>query len=53
MKATQGVIARLECGRGRLSARTLARFAEATGHRLEIGFEPIKGKGGGRVGKGA
>ena len=26
------------------STRTLQRFAEATGHRLKISFEPVKGK---------
>jgi transcriptional regulator with XRE-family HTH domain len=41
MKTTQSSIARLESGRSRPSTSTLARFAEATGHRLKIGFEPI------------
>ena len=40
MKTTQSTIARLESGRGRPSTRTLHRFAEATGHRLKISFEP-------------
>jgi transcriptional regulator with XRE-family HTH domain len=44
MKTTQSTIARLESGRGRPSTRTLARFAEATGHRLKIGFEPLKAR---------
>lgn len=45
MKTTQSTIARLESGRGRPSTRTLSRFAKATGHRLKISFEPVKGKG--------
>lgn len=44
MKTTQSTIARLESGRGRPSTRTLARFAKATGHRLKISFEPVRGK---------
>lgn len=44
MKTTQSTIARLESGRGKPSTRTLARFAKATGHRLKISFEPVKGK---------
>lgn len=40
MKTTQGVVARLESGRTLPSTRTLKRFAEATGHRLKISFEP-------------
>jgi len=43
MKTTQSTIARLESGRGLPSTRTLGRFAKATGHRLKISFEPIKG----------
>ncbi len=46
MKTTQSAVARLESGRGQPSTRTLARFAKATGHRLKISFEPVKGKGG-------
>ena len=46
MKTTQSAIARLESGRGRPSTRTLERFAKATGHRLKISFEPVRGKGG-------
>ena len=44
MKTTQAAVARLEGGRGLPSTRTLQRFAEATGHRLKIGFEPIRRK---------
>ena len=40
MNTTQAVIARLEAGGRQPSARTLRRFAAATGHRLRIGFEP-------------
>jgi transcriptional regulator with XRE-family HTH domain len=50
MKTTQSTIARLESGRGKPSTRTLSRFAKATGHRLKISFEPLKGKKAGRVG---
>lgn len=45
MKTTQSTVARLESGRSRPSTRTLARFAKATGHRLRISFQPLKGKG--------
>src|SRR5438309_6949592 len=48
MKTTQSTIARLESGRGKPSTRTLDRFAKATGHRLKISFEPVRGS---RVGK--
>ena len=44
MKTTQSTVARLESGRGQPSTRTLTRFAKATGHRLKISFEPVKGK---------
>ena len=44
MKTTQSTVARLESGRGRPSTRTLGRFAKATGHRLKISFERIKGR---------
>jgi ribosome-binding protein aMBF1 (putative translation factor) len=44
MKTTQSTIARLESGRGLPSTRTLDRFAKATGHRLRIDFEPVKGR---------
>jgi ribosome-binding protein aMBF1 (putative translation factor) len=40
MKTTQGAVARLESGRSLPSTRTLKRFADATGHRLKISFEP-------------
>ena len=43
MKTTQSAVARLESGRGKPSTRTLARFAKATGHRLKISFEPVRG----------
>jgi transcriptional regulator with XRE-family HTH domain len=46
MKTTQSTVARLESGRGKPSTRTLARFAKATGHRLKISFEPLRGTGG-------
>ncbi len=45
MKTTQSTIARLESGRVRPSTRTLTRFAKATGHRLRISFEPLRGRG--------
>ena len=44
MKTTQTAIARLEGGRVKPSTRTLERYARATGHKLVIGFEPVKGK---------
>jgi len=44
MKTAQSTIARLESGRGKPSTRTLRSFAEATGHRLKISFEPIRGR---------
>ena len=40
MGTTQAVVARLESGRVNPSARTLARFAAATGHTLRIAFDP-------------
>jgi ribosome-binding protein aMBF1 (putative translation factor) len=40
MKTTQAVVARLESGGSKPSTRTLERFAEATGSRLKITFEP-------------
>jgi transcriptional regulator with XRE-family HTH domain len=43
MRTTQSAIARLESGRGRPSTTTLSRFAKATGHRLKISFEPVRG----------
>lgn len=44
MKTTQSVVARLESGLGMPSTRTLGRFAKATGHRLKISFEPVRGR---------
>lgn len=41
MNTTQATIARLESGRGKPSTRTLERYAEATGTRLKISFEPM------------
>jgi ribosome-binding protein aMBF1 (putative translation factor) len=43
LKTTQSAIARLESGRGRPSTTTLSRFAKATGHKLKISFEPVRG----------
>jgi len=43
MKTTDRTIKRLENGRIP-STRTLGRFAKATGHRLKISFEPVKGE---------
>ncbi len=48
MKAKQSLIARLERVGTIPSTRTLRRFAEATGHRLKISFEPASRKGGAR-----
>lgn len=45
MNTTQSTVARLESGRGQPSTRTLVRFAKATGHKLKISFQPVKGKG--------
>jgi transcriptional regulator with XRE-family HTH domain len=50
MKTTQSAIARLESGRGRPSTTTLSRFAKATGHKLKISFEPVRGGKKRRVG---
>jgi transcriptional regulator with XRE-family HTH domain len=50
MKTTQSAVARLESGRGLPSTRTLSRFAKATGHRLKIGFEPVRRTPSRRVG---
>ena len=44
MHTTQGNVARIEGGRILPSTRTLRRYAEATGHRLKITFEPISRK---------
>ena len=41
MNTTQTAIARLESGRARPSTQTLAKLATATGHRLQINFEPV------------
>jgi len=41
MGTTRAVVARLESGRLRPSARTLQRFAEATGSRLRVRFDPV------------
>jgi ribosome-binding protein aMBF1 (putative translation factor) len=41
MNTTQSAVARLEGGRVRPSTKTLERFAEATGTRLRISFEPV------------
>ena len=43
MQTSQSVVARLESGRAHPSTRTLERFAQATGMRLKISFEPIEG----------
>ena len=40
METSQSAIARLESGRSLPSGRTLQRFAEATGTKLRISFEP-------------
>jgi len=40
METSQSAIARLESGRSLPSARTLERFAKATGTHLRIVFEP-------------
>jgi hypothetical protein len=40
MGTKRTVIARLESGRAKPSTRTLERYAEATGRRLKISFEP-------------
>ncbi len=42
MRTTQTAIARLEGGRIKPSTRTLERYARATGHRLVIGFAPMR-----------
>jgi len=41
MKTTQSAVARLESGAHRASLSSLRRYAEATGHRLLISFEPL------------
>jgi transcriptional regulator with XRE-family HTH domain len=40
MDTSQSAIARMESGRSLPSARTLQRFAKATGTKLRISFEP-------------
>lgn len=40
MNTTQSTVARLEGGRANPSAKTLEKFAQATGTRLKITFEP-------------
>ncbi|MFZ4535890.1 helix-turn-helix domain-containing protein [Propionivibrio sp.] len=42
MNTSQAAIARLESGRAMPSTRTLEKFAEATGTRLKITFEPLQ-----------
>ena len=42
MGTTQSAVARLESGRSNPSAKTLEKYAKATGTRLRIGFEPIE-----------
>lgn len=41
MGTTQAQVAKMESGRTMPSTRTLQRFAEATGTRLRISFEPL------------
>ena len=41
MNTTQAVVARLEGGGSKPSTRTLEKYAEATGSRLRISFEPV------------
>lgn len=41
MDTTQSVVARLECGRGNPSTRTLEALARSTGTRLRISFERV------------
>jgi transcriptional regulator with XRE-family HTH domain len=40
MKTTQAVVARLEGGGSMPSTRTLEKYANATGTKLKISFEP-------------
>lgn len=42
MQTSQSAIARMESGRAIPSARTLTRFAKATGTRLRVSFEPMR-----------
>ena len=41
MKTSQSYVARIEGGQVRPSTEALERFAQATGTRLEIRFEPL------------
>jgi ribosome-binding protein aMBF1 (putative translation factor) len=41
MGTTQAQVAKMESGRTMPSTRTLQRFAEATGTRLRISFQPV------------
>ena len=43
MKTSQSYVARIEGGEVQPSTAALTRFAEATGSRLKIIFEPVKG----------
>ena len=45
MGTTESAISRLESGRTKPSTRTLERYAQATGHKLRIHFEPISKDG--------
>lgn len=42
MQTSQSAVARLEGGKANMSVQTLRRFAEATGTRLKISFEPSR-----------
>jgi transcriptional regulator with XRE-family HTH domain len=42
MRTSQQTVSRLEGGRANPSVKTLQRFAEATGMRLRISFEPVE-----------
>jgi transcriptional regulator with XRE-family HTH domain len=41
MGTTESAVSRLESGRVKPSTRTLERYAQATGHKLQISFVPI------------
>ena len=43
MGTTQSAVARMEGGKGRPSTTTLAKVAAATGTRLRVSFEAVKG----------
>lgn len=45
MGTTESAVSRLESGRTKPSTRTLERYAQATGHKLLIHFEPIAKEG--------